>query len=381
MNIELIVQHLLFCSAVMTVLSLCYLFAAKRLFRMQAAHWRFLPWWFLGIGFLTPFKPHFGKTLIAVQSAAQSGNTLSAPVARPSGWALLFFVWLAGTAVSLFRLVRGELDMKRSIRRLGTPLTDPQSTALNLVCAELDIEAPVRAVRLPFLQSPMLTGLFQPVILLPADQEYTILELSLVFRHELTHFRRGDLCFRLIWLLVRCVHWFNPAVGRIMRFTDTECELACDEQAMAGQTPEQRTVYCELIVQTAARCRNGFRAGIATNFSCSGAALHRRIRSVLTAKRGRRIASLVVLMLLLTVLTGKLFGTGKDRVRAEREPDMTEYTAAPAGTTATAEMPALTTSVMDASFAEYAVTTSVMPQDLRTDRPNGSAAATTSAIS
>ena len=241
--------------------------------------------------------------------------------------------------------------------------------------------APVRAVRLPFIQSPMLTGLFQPVILLPDDQEYTISELSLIFRHELTHFRRGDLWFRLIWLLAKSIHWFNPAVIRIMRFTDAECELACDEQAMAGQTPEQRASYCDLIVQTAARCRNGSRAGLATNFSCSGAALHRRIRSILAARRGRRIASLVIIMLLLTVLTGKLFGTGKDRVRAEREPDMTEYTAAPAGTTATAEMPALTTSVMDASFAEYAVTTSVMPQDLRTDRPDGSAAATTSAIS
>ena len=66
--------------------------------------------------------------------------------------------------------------------------------------------------------------------------------------------------------------------------------------------------YCDLIVQTAAQRQKVFRGGLATNFSCSGAALHRRIRTILAARRGRRIAALVLVIALLTVLTGKLFG-------------------------------------------------------------------------
>ena len=356
MNAELILQHLLFCSAVMTAVSLGYLFAAKKLLPMQSAHWRFLPWWFLGIGFLTPYKPHFGNPVIAAAHPASAGMHLTADSASEYRALLLLGIWLIGFAVSLFLLIRGEVSMKRSIRRLGSPLTDPQFTALNLVCAELEIDKPVIAVRLPVLQSPMLTGLFQPVILLPADQDYTLSELTLIFRHELTHYRRADLWCRLIWLLVRCFHWFNPAVRSIIRFVDGECELACDEDAMRGQSAEQRNAYCELIVQTAARRRNGFRTGLATNFSCSGAALHRRIMNILGAKRGRRFGLAVVLMLVLTVLTGKLFGVRNDRVHAEREPDTTEIseeitTYFEGGTTVTTSAVPLDPALITTSFA------------------------------
>lgn len=59
------------------------------------------------------------------------------------------------------------------------------------------------------LSTPVLAGLFHPALYLteaPCDRE----ELSFILRHELTHYKRRDLWFKLLLLAVSTIYWFNP---------------------------------------------------------------------------------------------------------------------------------------------------------------------------
>lgn len=85
-----------------------------------------------------------------------------------------------------------------------------------------------RLYRTPLAKTPMLIGLFRPVIYLP-EGEYTEAQLHNILRHELSHWRRHDVAVKWLATLAVHIHWFNPVVYFVRREIDRACELACDE--------------------------------------------------------------------------------------------------------------------------------------------------------
>ena len=61
-----------------------------------------------------------------------------------------------------------------------------------------------QAVSVPFLK-----GIIHPAVILP-EKEFTPDELTLIFAHELSHFRSGDLFIRYLLELVFLIYWFIP---------------------------------------------------------------------------------------------------------------------------------------------------------------------------
>ena len=52
----------------------------------------------------------------------------------------------------------------------------------------------------------MAVGLFRTTVYLP-HRRYTAQELEMIFRHELIHWRRKDLWYKLLLLAARSIHW------------------------------------------------------------------------------------------------------------------------------------------------------------------------------
>jgi beta-lactamase regulating signal transducer with metallopeptidase domain len=67
------------------------------------------------------------------------------------------------------------------------------------------IDCPVPVCRNAKAATPMLIGLFNPVIVLP-DREYTGEQLRFVLLHELTHLRRKDVLVKWLSILACAVH-------------------------------------------------------------------------------------------------------------------------------------------------------------------------------
>ena len=106
--------------------------------------------------------------------------------------------------------------------------------------------------------SPVLIGLFTPIVLLPSEvlpKEGT----DFMLKHELTHFRRKDLWLKIAFVLVKAIHWFNPLVFIACRELNLWCEYSCDTAVADGLCHEEKKQYAMAIILAAA---NVGRAGI-----------------------------------------------------------------------------------------------------------------------
>jgi TonB family protein len=131
-------------------------------------------------------------------------------------WALL--AWALGALILLVRMASGYLAAWRVARR---------SRALNW-------RTPVAVYASRELQSPVLTGLLRPVILLPADAgQWPGAMRAAVLEHECAHLSRLDHWWHLAVELVRCLYWINPLVWVGARLVAVERERACDDLVLA----------------------------------------------------------------------------------------------------------------------------------------------------
>ena len=101
----------------------------------------------------------------------------------------------------------------------------------------------------PAADCPMLAGFLRPALYLP-DEALDAQDAAFIFRHELTHYKRGDLWLKLALVAARAVHWFNPLVHLLARFAQEDIELACDDAVVRGMDVAARRAYGETILRS-----------------------------------------------------------------------------------------------------------------------------------
>ena len=150
--------------------------------------------------------------------------------------------------------------------------------------------------------SPMLFGYFRPCILLPLNMNCPE-KAAGILRHELIHRKRGDLWVKLICLIARSFHWFNPlvhmAAGRCCR----EMELSCDEKVLDGLGEEERKEYGRIMLDVVKYCRRRY-SGLTTQFNPRRNVVFERFENILDMRRKKRGAALIALMLAVSLSAG-----------------------------------------------------------------------------
>lgn len=320
---KIFILQLLLCSVSMTFVSVLYCIVSKLLSRIQSARWRYYGWMFIGIGFLTPFKPCFGKPLIELDAEhiseqiiysysgiSQKGNTAFTAATNediPDIWVIFFAVWLTGIIIFLgYSLIR-QMLFRRSVKRLSCKADSETVHLAEQLCREMGIRRKISVYYMPVITTPMLTGIFSPCILLPANN-FSSAELRLVLKHELSHFRHKDLYMKLFLVVCHAVHWFNPLVPFLFRMAEQECEHACDERVMEGENSESAGIYCRSILKTA---ENRFMPSlsspsVSTNFYSGKRSLKNRMKSILSTKKKYPMRIVCFLVSAATLATGTL---------------------------------------------------------------------------
>ena len=115
-----------------------------------------------------------------------------------------------------------------------------------LACKTADGCYTCEAVRTPFT-----LGMLRPRIYLPPALQGP--DRAAVLRHERTHIRRGDTLTKPLFYALVCLHWWNPLAWLAFRQFERAAEQACDEAAVCGATPAERTAYCESLLRFAVR--------------------------------------------------------------------------------------------------------------------------------
>ena len=309
----------------MTLVALLLMIILRALKNIQSPKIRYYSWLIVLLGFLIPVRFSFGYALFHVSNASEApavtvgaGTTVIEAAETGLSWntimAILFVIWILGAGafatVSFVRFFR----WKRTILRLSKP--SPYYDAFISTFAEEMEIGPVEVRVSDAVSSPMMIGLFKPTILLPI-RHYEYDELRLIIKHELTHYLHRDLWFKLILILCRAVHWFNPFMVLFARSIEQECEYYCDMSVMENEPEKMRKVYCNSIVNTLADQvrRNGreMRPVLATSFYSPKSGLKHRFSMVLRGKT-RKVIGVLILAGMLTVVSGFVLGekSGKE---------------------------------------------------------------------
>ena len=156
------------------------------------------------------------------EGAATAAQKQTQPQAEPlQPLQIGFALWLAGVLFFALRTAVSVFRMKSLLRRWEK---EPSAEA-KAFFAETAGKTQPRLMVCPVLESPMAVGLFRTTVYLP-HEHYTAQELEMIFRHELIHWRRKDLWYKLLLLAARSIHWCNPLVWRMAKREERDLEIS-----------------------------------------------------------------------------------------------------------------------------------------------------------
>lgn len=136
------------------------------------------------------------------------------------------------------------------------------------------------------ISMPMVLGIIKPIILLPSGVFYDDKNVSYILAHEYIHLHRHDNLWRILSILVACLHWFNPMVWFMLTRYFEDMELACDEGALRKMRGEERSLYAEALLNYA---KKGFRLHTS---SFGGSRVRTRIERVISYRNITLISTL-----------------------------------------------------------------------------------------
>ena len=318
---------LLSCSVSMTALMILYLAVTPLLAKRYSARSRYVIWQVILLGLIIPFRPEISFSFVKVavnQVSLQPGDTppllLAEPVLHTSGitaWQGAAILWLCGAfGFLLFHLLRHQRFIKTA-ERWNEELSGREAVLLTQEKQMLGIRRDIGLYRCPVVPGPMLLGFWRPRILLP-ELDLSDRELCLILRHELIHFKRGDLYVRAAVLLATAIHWFNPAVHICGAAVNEACEASCDAQVIQGLDNETRKLYGKTILRAACRNPRSITA-LSTNFNGGKKKMKKRLTAVLDSGLKKTGAVLVVIALLLSVTSGVVMAAAGSATDAEIE--------------------------------------------------------------
>lgn len=210
----------------------------------------------------------------------------------------LTVIWVAGMLVSICWYGIAYMVFKKRIKRACTA---PHADDI-VVFEELRGSGTVRFACSSYTNTPMLIGVFQPVVIVPQlayKQNEMEPQLRNILRHELMHYRRHDTAYKWFAVLVNSVHWFNPLIYLVSREIGRACELSCDEAVIRKMSPAQRQGYGNTLLALSAKKR--LPVGVmATTLGQEKQQLKGRLLSIMNYKKKSNLA--IALMLALALM-------------------------------------------------------------------------------
>lgn len=240
-------------------------------------------------------------------SAADTGTVKTVDITD-----ILLTLWLAGVIACVLWQGIGYYRLIRSLKGKSQPVERADlHTILQEQCADLviDREIPLRVSSAA--DCPMLAGFIHPMLYLP-DERISRTDAAFIFRHELTHYKHGDLWLKLLLLAARCLHWFNPLVHLIARFAQEDIEAACDDAVVRGHDGAYRRAYGETILRSAI-AQSQKRKSLVSCFGDDKKTLMRRFEGLFDKSVKKRGVALVVMIALLVGSLGCVVAVGEKK--------------------------------------------------------------------
>jgi len=306
-------------SLVIIVVFLISLFFGKR----YTVKWKYWILLVLAIRLLLPFnfplttnffEFNVPETLITdntFQEQLQPVNDSEAPSAQPaieqeqkytmpSFIEIIAWVWLIlAMLFLLYHFMSYFLFRKEALRWSQSISNQNVASKIKEVFTEMNVQSSVPVRRSEKVPNPMLVGFLRPILFLP-HETYTDEELAFILKHEMIHYKRNDILYKLLLLVVQAIHWFNPFVWLMVRGASREIEVYCDYTMVEKQGLAYRKKYCEAIL-SAMEDKDPRSMPLSTNFSSGKKPIKRRFSNILNMnhKKSGFIPFFIVLLLII----------------------------------------------------------------------------------
>ena len=285
--------------------------------------WQYFVWVVLAARLLVPATLGGGTALLRLPlwiemaqltvegrlSSAYTSIVQSVQVTAPVPWLTglphsitdwLFFLYVLGVVVFLLRYLVSYLSLRQLMQK-GEEPTEALRRQVMGVGEKYGLPL-CSMVVLPGLTSPMVCGVFRPVLVLPAGKEVE----DHVILHELLHVKYRDALQNVFWAICRAVHWCNPLVHLLLDRVGNDLESLCDQRVLERLAGEERRSYGISLLSMANEKYP--RAPGTTSVSNGGKNIARRIEAIVRFKtypKGMALASCcITFLLMVTCLTG-----------------------------------------------------------------------------
>ncbi|MCP5534894.1 MAG: M56 family metallopeptidase [Akkermansiaceae bacterium] len=250
---------------------------------------------------LMTLLPKFHWELVAV------GDSLAQSLHRDgSQWgvvAWLLVAWSVGAGLMAVRLIRRQRLLVRWVAD-SAPADCREWKSCMAQCVSMLGMKSLPALRVKMdLNSPVVTGLFKPVVLFPPSaQQWPEETVKMAVLHELGHIQRKDLWLRLTADITCAMHWYNPLVWWMKSRLLTQCEYACDARVIASGANPKTYIHalCDVVESAYRATPSPCPAGVCA--MADHAPLRMRVNRLL---QGHRVRSpwLAVVAAVITIAT------------------------------------------------------------------------------
>ncbi|PFJ17654.1 hypothetical protein COD67_14440 [Bacillus cereus] len=148
-----------------------------------------------------PIKPKYFEKIISEQNISME-ITMG-----------ILLIWAIGSFISITWYMCCYRKFVKEIKKSSLPVNENNDVyKLFYSCREaMGIKKKVELAYNYNISTTALVGLWKPTVLLPLEQSDNV-DLSMVIRHELIHFKSKDVWIKMFTLIVISLHWFNPLV-------------------------------------------------------------------------------------------------------------------------------------------------------------------------
>lgn len=166
---------------------------------------------------------------------------------------LLAFIWITGIIIFISVHLASYVYYRKQISENGRAAEDQNILGqIQALKNELHIKQPVHAVIFKGTSSPVVTGIFKPVLVLPEEQ-YNKEQMYFILKHEMVHIKRRDIYIKLLMAAASAVHWFNPLVWIMCKEATLDMELSCDKRVTQDAGFDVRKAYAETLLEALGR--------------------------------------------------------------------------------------------------------------------------------
>lgn len=192
------------------------------------------------------------SSLAATTGAVVDGAVARGPAAPnllEAAGGLLILGAGAGLVHAAARQILGRRRLARIVAQ-ARPAPIELTLAVWRIARSLDVRQPPVRISAE-VDQPLLAGLSEPVILLPAAlaESLDTDRLVTICAHELGHLKRGDNWRLLVEHLVAGLFWMVPPVAALRARAAAVREELCDRMALDGASPATRRGYAESLVE------------------------------------------------------------------------------------------------------------------------------------